>query len=219
MRLNIKHKPETQASLSAIAFGCVCFLLFILYSDGLHTGFLELLNSNTELAIKHIAKLINAASSSIKIVSGTLSPKIYCDPRVFEFLREAKERGVKIEIIISSESVPLDRIKPNDEKLAKNFFELWGWVKKGEIKVSAVPKNPQSHFMIIDNLHVRMEDKHKITFIKTARETKRHATTSLLNPKLANKFDSKFSKLKKKAVPYSFPQKSFSVEQSVSNDG
>ena len=187
--------------IGILAFSAILFY-FIVCTDGLFTGYTEKLNSDVILAKENIGELIQSSKKSVKIVSATLSPAIYSQPEVFEKIKSAKNRGVDFEIIIDSKKLSLSKIKPKTESNISNFFEFWNWVKNNEIKIRCYKGKPWPHFIIIDDLHTRVEDKHKIVYYPDARFTKRRAKTHLLNPEIAKKYSSKFEKLKLTSEPY-----------------
>jgi len=59
--------------------------------------------------------------------------------------------------------------------------------------------------MIIDDLHVRIEDKHKVTYGLEAKTTKRRARTKLIDDYFVEKYNKKFLAYKNKARPYTVP--------------
>jgi hypothetical protein len=187
--------------LAAIAASAALFY-YIYTTDGLFTGYAESLNSNVGVATTNISQLIRASHRSIKIVSATLSPAIYCKPEVFKEMESAKDRGVEFEILIAGDSVQLKKVRPTDATNADNFFKFWQWVKDGEIKVNSFEGSPLPHFMVVDDLHVRIESKHKVCYYPDSRELKRRAKTHFLNETLALKYSDKFAKLKSQSHSY-----------------
>ena len=195
------------ATIFAIVGTCAMLFYFIWSTDGLYTGYLETLNSDVTVAKKNIASLISSSNESVKIISATLSPAIYCQPDVFYEIEEAKKRGVKFEIILSGNvKAPGDKIRPSKNESLENFNKLWSWVRNGEIEVYCFRGDPWPHIMIVDNLHVRIEDKHRIVLYPDARLQKRRAKTHLLDLVKAQKYSEKFIKFKENSTPYIFSQ-------------
>jgi len=71
---------NTMVTLFALIASCALIFSFIFWTDGLYTGYLEVLNSDVEIARINIKRLIRTANETIKIHSATLSPAIYCVP-------------------------------------------------------------------------------------------------------------------------------------------
>lgn len=170
---------------------------FIESINGLHTGFLERLNASPEEAINSIEDLFRSANSSAEIITGSFPESIYFDDRVFEAAKAAKERGVKIEILIGEPTSQLSYLKKGKNEKINQFLS---WVETKEISLKRTDKKVRDHFMVVDKLHVRDEDLHgprKNIEI----EEKRKAVIYYLNPGLGGKRQKKFLSLFEKAKP------------------
>lgn len=196
---------NTLSTILGIALTSLVIYYFIISTDGLFTGYLEILNSDVEKAKANVALLMSSSTKSVKIISATLSPAIYCQPEVFNEIAAAKERGIKFQIVLSGKTIaPGPKIKPTCEEAAKNFNTFWEWVKDGEIEVKCYPGDPWPHLIVVDDLHVRVEEKHKIVLYPDSRICKRRAKTHLMNPKLAKKYADKFQYYRDNSSKYVF---------------
>lgn len=97
--------------------------------------------------------LFISARRSIKIVSGTLNSAFFSDDRILESLETAKSRDVDITILFG---YPEDKAtRANVETNIKNKL---AFMKDSLFVLPKIYKN--SHFMIVDNLHLRVEKIH-----------------------------------------------------------
>lgn len=193
---------NTALSFVAMLLASGALFYFIYCTDGLFTGYLETLNSNVESATTNVAQMIRSAKSSVKIVSSTLAPVIYCDHEVYSEIESARNRGVAFDIIISGQTIPLDKVRPENKTKRAHFYQLWQMVNDGMVRVNCYDGEPQPHFMVVDNLHTRIEEKHNIVYNPKSETEKRRAKTHLLNPKLAKKYSKKFDEFKILSKPY-----------------
>ncbi|MDM8522503.1 hypothetical protein QUF80_03955 [Desulfococcaceae bacterium HSG8] len=167
------------------------FMVFDSFCD-----ILEEPNESFELTLKSVSKLFYLASYSIKIHSATFSPDIYFDPRVFKNLKAARQRGVKIEVILSEPKIDPRTNRPRSKDKRSNFVEFWAWADAGEISVIQLTERKYPHFIIVDDIHVRIEKRHKIKFGNDPRTIKRKAITRYIDVDTADKHIRSFKRLK-----------------------
>ncbi|QTA88358.1 hypothetical protein [Desulfonema magnum] len=175
---------------------CLAILSVFTLIDSFYYDMLEEPNENFELTVKSISKLFSLAAYSIKIHSATFAPNIYFDPRVFNDLKAAKKRGVKIEIILSEPGINPRSVKPDSPKKQDNFRMFWSWADAGTISVIHLNERQYPHFIIVDDIHVRVEKKHKITIGDDPKQIKRKAITRYIDVDTAEKHLKSFNLLK-----------------------
>ena len=196
----INYSPSITIASILIAIGLVFY--FVTFTNGLYTDYAEGLNSDVDKAIVNVANLIHSSTESVKIVSATLSPAIYSQPEVFTEIEKAINRHVKIKVLIYDKEVPYKLVKPKLGKNVQRFKKIWYWAKTGNISVSKFSEKSMKHFMIVDRLHTRVEEKHPVSYYPDAKIQKRRAKTHFLNPKLAGKYLKEFDQLEASSVSY-----------------
>ncbi len=101
--------------------------------------------------------LFPLAKKSIKILSGTLNPKLYRNSKVIDGLKSANDRGVKIEILFA---YPKDK-EPRKEVENLINQELAFLRDSGSLFV--LPEaDTGNHFIVIDRSHFRVEKVHGV---------------------------------------------------------
>ncbi len=175
---------------------CLAILSTFTLIDSFYYDMLEEPNENFELTVKSISKLFSLAAYSIKIHSATFAPNVYFDPRVFNDLKAAKKRGVKIEVILSEPKINPKNLKPLSPKEQDNFNEFWSWADIGTVSVIQLKQRKYPHFIIVDDIHVRTEKKHKMTIGYGQKQTSWKAITRYIDVDTAEKHAKSFNYLK-----------------------
>lgn len=105
--------------------------------------------NDNEKAAESLAKDINKAHKSIRIVGGTANPWVYNDEKVKNAFSRAIQRGVEIQVAFS-------KIKSDEEN---TIIEL---AKGGMIELYKPhsDKVPRNHFRVMDTISVYSEKEH-----------------------------------------------------------
>mgnify|MGYP006312204367 CR=1 FL=1 len=120
-------------------------------------------------------------------------PEIYFEKRVFKHLRAAKKRGVNIEIIVSDPGADPGMTEPDAKEKLMNFREFRSWADRGEVTVIQSAEKKYPHFIIVDDIHVRIEKTHQT---KTRSPEKIRAITKYIDVDTAEKHLESFKYLK-----------------------
>lgn len=108
--------------------------------------------SNIKETIDFCVQFFDASMKSLKIVSGWLSESFYGNPRIIESLRKAKNRKVSIEIIF----------KYTGNEVQLNVIEGLSFLTPRVELIPLANDIDGLHFMIVDNLHFRVEKNHHL---------------------------------------------------------
>lgn len=104
-------------------------------------------NVQTESSIELCQKLFERAEKTVHIVAGELRYEFYADSRIVEILRRKLGERVAVEIIHGPDADPRTRallLEQSDNHLVVYELEF----------------RPDTHFMVIDGKHVRVEEPH-----------------------------------------------------------
>jgi hypothetical protein len=136
---------------------------------------------NTDRLIVLMKRRIAQSSSSIKMVAGEYTHRVYDDPGIKEeILRAIEERNVEFELIGGPEF---------DEK--SSF--LYGLIKNKKIKYWKLPARPIRHFRIFDSKFVGIEEPHeKGSYFRDG--------YFIYSPSVGNELEKGFNQLKEKAI-------------------
>lgn len=108
--------------------------------------------NDNEKAIKLLVGDIDKSHDTIKIVGGTANPKVYNDEKVEEALKNAIQRGVRIQTAFSFPEEYLNKADNTIIKLAKK--------KMIELYIPHMDKVPKNHFRVMDAISVYSEKEH-----------------------------------------------------------
>ena len=180
----------TSFFLPCIAFSAISILIFIRHL-GLHQD-ADLLqevtkkNETLDSARIEINQLLRLASNKVLITSRSLNEIIWGYEEVFEALEWLIKINVDIQIIVGPTIV------------AKKSGKLVQFLKKNienqKIKLFTLKDAPSPHFIIIDNLHIRLEKKHLPDVQEREALIKKNAVM------LARRAEIKFNSFKKEAT-------------------
>lgn len=142
---------DVYLAAGAVVVGIVIFGLFAGLVGGIKiSSHIERRGkNNNNVAAKSLAKDINKAHKTIRIVGGTANPVVYNDKKVRNAFNGAIKRGVRIQAVFSG----IDFDKEN------TIVEL---AKKDEIRLYKPHENsvPRNHFRVVDALSVYSEKGH-----------------------------------------------------------
>jgi hypothetical protein len=105
--------------------------------------------NDNEKAAESLAKDINKAHRSIRIVGGTANPWVYNDEKVKNAFSRAIQRGVKIQVAFS-------KIESDEENTITELAK-GGMIELYEPHSDKVPRN---HFRVMDTISVYSEKEH-----------------------------------------------------------
>ena len=161
---SVNATPASTLIAFAVAVAGLCAL--IVSTNGMYTGYWETLNTDLASARGALALLFRSAKRSIKIVSGRFNPALYLSADVFQALRDALNRGVKVEVLLAEPGADLEDV---GRLASAETLELWrefkSWVLERKVSVRRVPHRARRHFMLVDDAHVRLEEAHPRGFI------------------------------------------------------
>jgi hypothetical protein len=101
-------------------------------------------NSPNSAMISDAANLFSKANSSIKIISGGFSSKIYCDVKILNAIRQVIQKKVSVEVAVGP-------------KANKETLKIWSSLGA---KIHILRARPHMHYAIIDLMNVRVEKPH-----------------------------------------------------------
>lgn len=185
----------TGVTIIAFTLAILSVFYFMSLTNGFHVGFLERLNTDRDSAMDAIRGLFASAKESIQIVSGTFPKEIYLNEEVFKAFKDAKERGVSITILIEEPKLVLMCFQEGDSADVDMFLS---WIKNEEITVKSIKKS-KPHFMVVDSLHVRIEEGHAQRKACDQIDKKRRAKISYLDPYLGQRYQRRFRKINGKS--------------------
>lgn len=133
------------------------------------------LENNNEKAIGLLVDDINKSRSTIKIVGGAASPRVYNDKRVKDAFKNAIQRGVKIQTVFSGDLEKTNTIAE---------FAMEGTIELYKPNVGKVPRN---HFRVMDKISVYSEKEHNVDDIH--RHSQRFDNISNIAIRFENAFD------------------------------
>ncbi len=107
------------------------------------------IENDNEKAAESLAKDINKAHKTIRIVGGTANPEVYNDEKVKNAFSRAIQRSVKIQVVFSE--IKSDKENTIIELANEGMIELY---KPNRDKV------PRNHFRVMDALSVYSEKEH-----------------------------------------------------------
>ncbi len=116
-------------------------------------------NSGLEACVHQILELLRAAHKEVLILSGTLKSDFYELDSVVQGVKESLEKGVIIKVLVGKD------IDPNTRKIPEMLREHACSTDSG-VRIFHHPNaqpTPHPHFMVIDRMHIRIEDKHDLT--------------------------------------------------------
>jgi hypothetical protein len=139
-------------------------------------------NSNIKSAIIEICSLLSMANHSVIITSGSLNEKIWGAEQTLKILEYLNGLDVKI-FILTGKKLNISKNGPLYEFIKKSLEEkkLFYYIKEPA---------PDSHFIIIDETHLRLEDKHSV------KDEERTALITYHRASLAGRAKNKFENLK-----------------------
>lgn len=108
-------------------------------------------NWGIEKLIETSKQFFEVTSQELLIQAGNLDPEFYENDIICNGLRRVLEKGCKVRIICS----PLNECNPKTKTLFK-FQENPNF----DIKILHARERPDTHFMVSDNKHYRLERKH-----------------------------------------------------------
>lgn len=135
-------------------------------------------NLSIKNAISEIHRLFSYANEQVIIVSGSLNHKIWNNNQLINDLIFLVKRGIDIQILCGP------KLEIEKDSLIYNF--LVDSISKGEIKLYIREKKPESHLIIIDDTHIRLEKMH------ISNSKKREALIQNYTGSLAGRAKSKF---------------------------
>ncbi len=199
-------REEGYLMLAALVSGSLSFYWLIISTGGLHTGFFEEINSDFEISQEAIQNLFNAAQNKIQILSGTFSADIYCADNVIKSLEDAvTNRDVRAEILLGEPDATFVCWPPVPGKEGTNVLSKFdGWIKEGKVIIMKAKKPLAPHFIVVDGLHVRIEEEHPKRLPGSPRQ-KRRAEVKYIEEKLAHKYAKRFEEYLKEASLLSVP--------------
>jgi len=181
----------------SVAVGVVGLHLLFLSTRGLHTGYMETLNGTFGAALETISGLIRIARKNVRMVSGQLSPAFYFHEKIFTELRDAINRGVKIEIILGEPDTTRDKLQSSAPHC--EWQEFLSWLDEGKVTLRRTPFRIRQHFILVDGVHVRVEEPHaKVKNL--AAPAGRRAETIYFDER-AETYATRFSELAERAAP------------------
>ena len=134
-------------------FGLIYFSYLYFFAE---PGINKLVNYWIEESIDlYLNILLPSARKTIKIYSGNLRPDFYGDDRIIKSLEILKGEGVEIEILFS-----YPENNGNKKEVIDLIEEKLKYLEDCLFALTAVPKF-KTHFVVIDNSHVRLEQVHK----------------------------------------------------------
>lgn len=107
------------------------------------------IENDNEKAAGSLAKDINKAHKTIRIVGGTANPEVYNDEKVKNAFNRAIQRSVKIQVVFSE--IESDKENIIIELAKEGMIELY---KPNRDKV------PRNHFRVMDTISVYSEKEH-----------------------------------------------------------
>ena len=110
-------------------------------------------NSDIITAIKEIHKLFDIALEQILIVSGTLNEKIWGSENIIKDFESFKLRKIELSIIVGK--------KLNIKKDSNLYNFLKDNAGSKYLNLYVCDETPTVHFIIVDNSHLRLEEKHE----------------------------------------------------------
>jgi hypothetical protein len=116
-------------------------------------------NSGLEACVHQVLELLRAAQKEVLILSGTLKSDFYELDSVVQGFKECIEKGVTIKALVGKD------IDPNTRKILEMLREPACSTDSG-VRIFHQPNaqpTPYPHFMVIDRMHIRIEDKHELT--------------------------------------------------------
>ena len=117
---------------------------------------------NLEDGIKYTSLLIERAKNKIFIYDGHFDPKLYQNEQVVRTIKYAISRGVKVQVVCDKRAEILnDELAGMIEKKAIDVFRKdlnYGLL----IMVFSSRHRDKGHFMVVDSMHTREEEPHKI---------------------------------------------------------
>lgn len=126
------------------------------------------------------AELFSKAKSSIKIVSGGFSSRLYLDHKgIVDAIKQALKGECKVEIAVG----------PDAKEETLKFWDLHG------ASIFLLDQWPVQHFAVVDGKHVRLEDPHPAGEEKQVQYV-------VYNFKYADLLQKRFDALKKEARPW-----------------
>jgi hypothetical protein len=136
---------------------CIFFLFYISFRMRLFKDFevvdqVTRKNSSIEVAIKEICSLLTMANNSVIITSGSLNEKIWGDDQILRTFHTLNYLGVKILILTGN--------KLNVTQNGPLYNYIKESIEQNKIVYYCKEEPPDSHFIIIDESHVRLEDRH-----------------------------------------------------------
>ncbi len=181
------------------------FFFLLLYLMGTFKGRKKidlLLNEDPVSVALKITSLINTARNEIKILSGSINPKVYCHPDVINAFDKALQRGVEVFLIT------------NWEQAEKNHKEIEGgnsiinWAQDNRLKIFDFGEEAQksNHFIVVDKKSFRVEGMHDL------KSDNRKAVTAYNNKRAKNFLDFFDDLIKNNKVTMIFPTPNFTLE-------
>lgn len=152
-------KLPLASTIAALASAAVLFhILVVLVTNGLHVGYLEQRYENVHGAVDAWKRLFAGARESIKVVVGALGPNTLFSKEIFDEFRNALNRGVSVQILLGEPRWTFDRVRDRiDPQMWKEFGE---WVRQKKVEVRRTFRRTRPHFIVVDGMHVWLEELH-----------------------------------------------------------
>lgn len=141
-----------------------------------------------ETVAKDISELFRIGESSIHIFSGRADHRVYSKEAYLGALKDKIQKDVEIKLIL-------------EEEIDQHSFEIIDLIKKGKIECHRLTREKsRKHFVVVDGLHVRIEEKHNFELGEREFEPRAYIKYSAMY--LGNKAEKRFQELWEKSKPF-----------------
>lgn len=116
-------------------------------------------NAGLDACVNQVKELLAVATKDVLILSGAFKSEFYELESIVQAFQECLQKGVSIKILVGRN---VDSNTKRIPDLLKDYFES----TNSELRIYHFPHSddtPAPHFIVVDSLHVRIEDRHQET--------------------------------------------------------